>query len=293
MIVKLKIAIMRALVVAATWYKWRGKRETKLTVCTHVIELGTHQIKARSYQPMGCGPFPLMVFYHGGGFIGFNLRTHDALCRDLCVKTSHVVVSVEYRLAPEHPFPAAPNDCFDALIWAEKKATDLGADPQQITLCGDSAGGNLAAVTALRARNELPGLVKRQILIYPVTDHYSSELPSYQQYATGTALTRDTIIWMLDLYLNGSRAYSDSHSQQAQAVPLRVADLRGLPPSLVLTAELDPLRDDGIFYANKMREQSIAVTHQHYPDQHHGFVGVEGPTNGHKQAMLDIAHWLI
>jgi acetyl esterase len=293
MILKLKIVLMRALVVAATWYKWRGKGETNLTTRKHIIELGSHQIKVRSYHPTGLGPFPLMVFYHGGGFIGFNLQTHDALCRDLCVKTDHVVVSVDYRLAPEHPFPAAPNDCFDALVWSRNNTISLNADPTQISLCGDSAGGNLATVTALRARDELPNLIKRQILIYPVTDHYSSELPSYQQYATGTGLTRDTIIWMLDLYLNGSRAYADASTEQGKVAPLRVADLSGLPPSLVITAELDPLRDDGIFYANKMRDQGIAVTHQHYPDQHHGFVGVEGPTKGHKQAILDIAHWLI
>lgn len=292
MIQKFKISVMRALVVAATWYKWLGRREKNLTVCDHTISRPTHQFKARSYHPEGSGPFPLMVFYHGGGFIGFNLNTHDALCRDLCVKTNQVVVSVDYRLAPEHPFPAGPNDCFDALIWARDHAHILGADPEQISLCGDSAGGNLAAVTALRARDELPDLVKHQILIYPVTDHYSSELPSYQQYATGTGLTRETMIWMWDLYMNGCTAFAEPGTQQAQVTPLRIANLSGLPPTLILTAELDPLRDDGIFYANKLRDQGIAVTHQHFPEQHHGFVGVEGPSEAHQQAIRDIAHWL-
>jgi len=156
----------------------------------------------RIYTPLGQGPFPLMVFFHGSGFVVCSLDTHDGMCRNLCAGTGCVVVSVDYRLAPEHKFPAAPDDCLTATRWAAANASALGADPGRILVAGDSAGANLAAVIVLRIRDEGGPSLLGQLLIYPVTDHYEPGTPSMIENAVGYGLTRAGMIWFWDHYLH-------------------------------------------------------------------------------------------
>ena len=182
---RLKIRVLRWLIRIAVKVKWRGKVDT--TIRTESINVGSREkaIFARTYRPKDAsGQLPIILFFHGGGWVGFDVDTHDPLCRDLCRQTGHMILSVDYRLAPENPFPAGVNDCLEALDWLVANVEKLGANPNQILVCGDSAGGNLAAVVALQARTRHPGKLKGQILIYPVTDHVSTEWPSYVSYGS-------------------------------------------------------------------------------------------------------------
>lgn len=172
-------------------------------------------LRIRSYTPQGTGPFPLLVFFHGSGFVLCSLDTHDGMCRNLCAGAGCVVASVDYRLAPEHKFPAGINDCLHATRWAAAHAAELGADPACVAVAGDSAGANMAAVTALRLRNEGGPALCGQLLLYPVTDYYTPGTPSYQENAEGYGLTRDTMKWFWDHYLNdaseGAHPYASPH----------------------------------------------------------------------------------
>ncbi len=172
----------------------------------------------RIYTPLGKGPFPLMVFFHGSGFVVCSLDTHDGMCRNLCAGTGCVVVSVDYRLAPEAKFPAAPDDCLAATRWAVANAAALGADPGRVFVAGDSAGGNLAAVTALRIRDEGGPRLPGQLLIYPVTDYYEPGTPSMIENAEGYGLTRAGMIWFWNHYL---AAPSDGRQPARQPIPRR------------------------------------------------------------------------
>ena len=193
-----------------------------------------------------------MVFFHGSGFVLCSLDTHDGMCRNLCAGTGCVVVSVDYRLAPEAKFPAAPDDCLAATRWAVANAAALGADPGRVFVAGDSAGGNLAAVTALRIRDEGGPRLLGQLLIYPVTDYYEPGTPSMIENAEGYGLTRAGMIWFWNHYLAAPSDGANPH-----ASPFRAADLSGLPPALVVTAEYDPLRDEGEYYADRLRQAGV------------------------------------
>jgi acetyl esterase len=220
----------------------------------------------RIYTPFGQGPFPLMLFFHGSGFVVCSLDTHDGLCRNLCAGSGCVVVSVDYRLAPEHKFPAATEDCLAATRWAAANASALGGDAGRILVAGDSAGGNLAAVTALRIRDEGGPQLRGQLLIYPVTDYYDSNMPSMTENAEGYGLTRPGMIWFWTHYLP-----DPSHGSDPYASPLRARDLRGLPPALVVTAEYDPLRDEGELYAKRLQEAGVPTTIKRWDGMNHGF----------------------
>ncbi len=220
----------------------------------------------RVYTPAGKGPFPLMVFFHGSGFVVCSLDTHDGMCRNLCAGTGCVVVSVDYRLAPEAKFPAAPDDCLAATRWAAANAAALGADPGRILVAGDSAGGNLAAVTALRIRDEGGPALLGQLLIYPVTDYYDSGSPSMIENAEGYGLTRAGMIWFWNHYLPAPEDGANPH-----ASPLRARNLSGLPPALVVTAELDPLRDEGEAYAERLRQAGVKTEMKRWDGMNHGF----------------------
>ena len=189
-------------------------------------------VPLRIYTPLGKGPFPLTVFYHGSGFVVCSLDTHDAMCRNLCAGTGSVVVSVDYRLAPEHKFPAAPDDCLAATRWAVDNAGLLQADTSRVVVAGDSAGGNLAAVVALRARDEGGPKIAAQLLIYPVTDYHTPGTPSYEENADGYGLTRAGMEWFWGHYLADA-----SHGTHPHASPLRANNLAGLPPAYVVTEE--------------------------------------------------------
>jgi acetyl esterase len=209
-------------------------------------------LRLRMYTPHGAGPFPLLVFFHGSGFVLCSLDTHDGMCRNLCAGAGCVVASVDYRLAPEHKLPAGLGDCLHATRWAALRAVELGADPTRIAVGGDSAGGNMAAVTAIRVRDEGGPALCGQLLLYPVTDYHTPGTPSYEEDAEGYGLTRDTMKWFWAHYLN-----DESQSAHPHASPLRAPDLSGLPPALVITAEYDPLRDEGELYAARLRTTGV------------------------------------
>lgn len=227
-------------------------------------------IRLRAYRPLGAGAhevLPALVYFHGGGWLLGDLDSHDVACRHYANAARCRVVSVDYRMAPEHKFPAAVDDCAAATRWIVAQADALGIDRARVAVGGDSAGGNLAAVMALMARDgELPPLVF-QLLVYPVTDLGMSH-PSYRRITGGVPLTSKTMEWFIEHYLRGPKDRADW-----RASPLRAADLSGTAPALVLTASYDPLCDEGVEYARRLEREGVHVLHMHFSDQMHGFVG--------------------
>lgn len=225
-------------------------------------------IPVRLYTPPGNGPFPILAYFHGGGFVIGGLETHDGTCRDLCDATGCVVVSVDYRLAPEHPFPAAPDDCYAVTAWLAEHGAEVGGDPTRLAVAGDSAGGNLAAVVAMMARDRGGPALCHQLLIYPVTDHHC-DTASYQEHAEGYMLTRDMMRWFWSHYLADAAQGDDP-----LASPLRAQDLSRLPPATVITAEFDPLRDEGEAFAEKLIAAGVDTRLTRYDGVFHGFYGM-------------------
>ena len=222
-------------------------------------------VRVRIYEPPGSErPLPALVYFHGGGWVVGSLDSHDGPCRALAARTPCVVVAVDYRLAPENRFPAAVEDAWAATAWVAEHAASIGADPRRIAVGGDSAGGNLAAVVALRARDHGLSLAL-QLLVYPVTDR-SFDTPSYRECASGYFLTLDSMRWFWDHYLG-----PDGDGADPEASPLRAADLAGVAPGLVVTAEYDPLRDEGEAYARRLEEAGVPVTLSRYDGMIHGF----------------------
>jgi acetyl esterase/lipase len=241
----------------------------------------------RIYRPQGDGAFPLLVFFHGSGFVLCSLDTHDGMCRNLCAGAQCIVVSVDYRLAPEHKFPAGLDDCVFATRWVADHAHELNGDTTRIAIGGDSAGGNLAAAAALRLRDEGGPPLCGQLLIYPVTDYHTPGTPSYEQNADGYGLTRDTMVWFWDHYLN-----KPSESANPLASPLRAPDLSNLPPALVVTAEYDPLRDEGELYAARLREAGTHAITSRWDGMNHGFFFWAGRVDKAGEAMAESCNWL-
>jgi acetyl esterase len=209
---------------------------------------------------------PALVYFHGGGWVIGDLDTHDALCRHLANAARCIVVSVDYRLAPEHKFPAAVEDCFFATSWVAKEAEALSVDRARLAVGGDSAGGNLAAVVSLLARDRGAPPICLQVLLYPAVD-CSMAHPSHERFAEGYLLTRPTVRWFYDHYLRGPADVEDW-----RVSPLRAEDLTGVAPALVVTAGNDVLCDEGTAYAHRLQQHGIPVQLQNYPDQIHGFL---------------------
>lgn len=240
-------------------------------------------IPTRTYAPRRHGARPLLVYYHGGGFVLGDLESHDSVCRGLCDRLEAVVVSVAYRLAPEHPFPAAVDDAFDAYKWVRTHAPELGADPARIAVGGDSAGGNLAAVVSLLARDRDLPLPALQLLMYPATDMRRATA-SHAALADGYFLDAAMIEWFLNRYLPDQKDLLDP-----KASPLLVEDLSGLPPAHVVTAGFDPLRDEGRAYASRLDAAGVRVRHTHLPGLIHGFVSMAGVIDAAKGAVDRVA----
>jgi len=229
------------------------------------------QIPVRIYTPRGDSPFPILVFFHGGGWVICDLDTHDNLCRSLTNRACCVVVSVDYRLAPEHKFPAAVEDAYAATRWVANNAHRINGDPARIAVGGDSAGGNLAAVVAIMARDQDgPGLTY-QLLIYPATDVSSANTDSHRNYADGYFLTRGDGEWFCGHYLN-----CEEDRLHHRVSPLLAPDLSGLPPALVITAEFDVLRDEGESYAKRLKKAGVSVKCTRYKGMIHGFMSMDG-----------------
>ena len=232
----------------------------------------------RLYRPSGAGPFAGLVYFHGGGWVVGDLDTHDSLCHSLAHESGCSIVSVDYRLAPEHRFPAALDDSYAATEWVAANGAELGIDPSRLAVGGDSAGGNLAAAVALLAQERNGPTLRFQLLIYPVTDH-DFDTASYSDNATGYLLSRDAMRAFWDEYVPDKSQRDDPH-----ASPLRATDLSGQPPAFVLTAGYDPLRDEGVAYARRLEEAGVPVTHVEYPDVVHGFIRWPAKVNPTREA---------
>jgi acetyl esterase len=226
------------------------------------------ELAIRLYYPEGAGPFPLTVFFHGGGFVICDLDSHDAMCRCLCRRAGTLVASVDYRRAPEARFPAAADDAAAALAWVSAQAAALGGDPGRIAVAGDSAGGNLAAVLAQQARRHGP-VLRHQLLIYPVMD-CRCDSPTYRSFGDGYYLTGAMMRWFVQQYVD------ERQRDDVRASPLRQTDLAGVAPATILTAEFDPLRDEGEVYAGALRRAGVPVTSQRWAGQMHGFASMLG-----------------
>lgn len=224
-------------------------------------------LRLRLYRPSPHGFVPGLVYYHGGGFVLGSLDSHDPLCRALCRASGCAVVSVEYRLAPEAPFPAAVNDAYSALSWVHENADELGIDHLRLAVGGDSAGATLATVTARLAKERRGPPVALQLLAYPITDLRTLDTPSYEQFAEGYLLTRASMAWFRDHYLPDPAQRSDP-----RASPLAAENLIGLPPTQLLTAEYDVLRDEGEAYAQRLVQAGVRTELTRYPGMVHGFL---------------------
>ena len=244
------------------------------------------EIPVRVYWPEASGVRPLIVFFHGGGFVLCSLETHDELCRALCRDTEAVVVSVDYRLAPENKYPAAADDCYAALAWGAANAASLGADPARVAVAGDSAGGNLAAVTALRARDLGTPLLCHQALIYPATT-CDFDSVSYRENGEGYFLTAEAMRWFWSHYLADM-----TQAAEPYACPARAASLAGLPPATVVTAEYDPLRDEGEDYARALAAAGVPTELRRYDGMIHGFVSMAEIFEDGRDAQLLVARGL-
>lgn len=239
---------------------------------------------ARVYLPQGQGPFPVLVYFHGGGWVIANLDTYDASCRALTNAANCMVVSVAYRQAPEYKFPAAAEDAYAATQWVMANAAQLKGDPSRVAVGGESAGGNLAAVTCLMARDRGgSSMPVHQMLVYPVTN-YAFDTPSYQENANAQPLSRAGMQWFWGHYLN-----SEAEGSNPYASPLRAENLQGLPPATVITADIDPLRSEGQAYAQRLSEAGIAVGATNYTNVTHEFFGMGAVVDKAKQAVSEAA----
>ncbi|HMH95749.1 MAG TPA: alpha/beta hydrolase [Bradyrhizobium sp.] len=247
-------------------------------------------IPARIYTPTRLrklnGLAPGLVFFHGGGWVIGDLDSHDVVCRKLADEGELMVVSVDYRLAPEHKFPAAVDDAIASTKWIAENAKQFGIDASRLMVGGDSAGGNLAAVVAISARDGNGPDIAGQLLIYPAID-FAMIHPSHREPETSILLTHSVILWFRDHYLSGAANVGDW-----RASPARAKTLIGLPPAYVLTAGADPLRDEGDEYARRLKEAGVAVTHRTFPGQFHGFFTMGKLLQQANVAAAEIGVWL-
>jgi acetyl esterase len=238
-------------------------------------------LDARLYVPDGTGRRPLVVYYHGGGWVVGNLDTHEGVCRFLAREVDACVLAVDYRLAPEHQFPAPADDAVAAFRWAAREAAALGCDPARVAVAGDSAGGNLSAVVSQVTAREGGARPAAQLLIYPATDLLNRH-PSYRLFAEGFFLTAAEMDWYTDHYVPTREVTRDP-----KASPLLATDLAGLPPALVLTAGFDPLRDEGEAYAKRMEQAGNRVWLRRYAGLIHGFANMTSVSRTSRAAMLE------
>ena len=237
-------------------------------------------VPARVYRPSTDSGLPVIVYFHGGGWTIGNVEQYDPITRQVANATGAIVVSVDYRLAPEHPFPAPLDDCWRALSWTAEHAASFGGDGTRLAVMGDSAGGNLAAVCALLARDAGAPDVAMQVLVYPAVDGGTLDTESYRENARGYLLTLDDMVWCYACYTAGGSDPADWRIS-----PLRAADLHGVAPAVVVTAEFDPLRDEGDAYARRLAESGVPVAHYRYEGMIHAFFGLSAAFDASRDAL--------
>ncbi len=258
-----------------------GPEERVAQVEKRTIPGPAQPIPIRVYRPVLSEVLPTLVFFHGGGFVLCNLDTHDRLCRSLANASGCTVISVDYRLAPEHKFPAAVDDAYAATDYIARHAEEFRIDPQRIAVGGDSGGANLATVVALMAREQGGPRLKYQLLIYPVVD-FQDRSASMQEFGHDHFLTLETMDWFIDQYVKNAE-----DRRHPYASPMNASDLSGLPRALVITAECDPLRDQGEAYGRKMQAAGVAVELKRYYGMIHPFFNLAGIVDMAKVAIAD------
>lgn len=227
------------------------------------------------FTPEGKGPFPVMVYYHGGGFVIANTKVYEASPRALAKMAKAVIVAVDYHQAPEHKFPAAPNDAYAAYAWVLKNAQTINGDPARVAVGGESAGGNLATVVSMMARDKKEPLPVHQLLVYPVVND-DMENASYKKYAAAKPLNKPMMAWFFKHY--------GGDPTNAYALPMKAATLKGMPSATVIAAEIDPLLSEGKAYADRLKKDGVAVTYKHYKGVAHEFFGMGAVVPAAKQA---------
>jgi acetyl esterase len=239
--------------------------EPGVTVKTMTIGSGDASFPVHIYTPEGKGPFPVMVYYHGGGFVIADTGVYDASPRALAKMANAIIVAVDYRRAPEHPFPAAPNDAFAAYQWTLEHAREFNGDPTRVAVGGESAGGNLATVVSMMARDKQAALPVHQLLVYPVVND-DLNTPSYQRNANAKPLSKAMMAWFFKHYQGDPKS--------PYALPMKAASLKGLPAATIIAAEIDPLLSEGKAYADKLKKDGVAVSYKEYRGVTHEFFGM-------------------
>jgi|TARA_Y100000310_G_scaffold267001_2_gene278752 acetyl esterase len=258
-------------------YRAMNEEATKAELSS-VSDSTADGVPIRVYRPSLAENLPCLIYFHGGGWVIGDLETHDSPCRLLAKESGCVVISVDYRLAPEHPFPAPLDDCYSATAWVANNAMELRIDKNKIAVGGDSAGGNLAASVCIRARDESGPSIAHQLLVYPATD-IAMDTESYMSNAEGYMLTRESMVWFWNHY--AGEEFADS----ALVSPLKSTDLSNLPRATVLTAEFDPLRDEGEAYAEKLKAAGVTTLLKRYDGLIHGFISMTDALEGARQAV--------
>jgi len=240
-------------------------------------------VRARVFTPTADGPRPIMMYFHGGGYVKGGVIETDAFCRRLAGTTGDVVVSVDYRLAPEHPYPAALDDAYHSSLWAYENAGALGGTKGSFSVCGESAGGNLAAVICLLARSSAEIEISRQILLQPVVD-FTLSFPSIDMPASECLVPREDLAWYYEEYYG-----PDADTKDFRVSPIFADDLSGLPPALIITAEHDTLRDEAKAYADRLESSGVPTKYSYYPGMVHGFLQMAGLVDEAQEAIDEIS----
>ena len=257
-------------------------REDVAAVQDHAIAVTGGTIRVRVFTPRATGPLPALVYFHGGGWVTGDVETHEGICRTLANAARCLVASVDYRCAPEFTYPTAAEDAYAATRWVVAQAAALGVDARRLAVCGDSAGGNLAAAVALMARDRGGPSLALQVLVYPVTDCDFTR-PSYTDNAEGYLLTAESMRFYWDQYVP-----SAADRAQPYVSPMRAVSLAGLAPALVITAEYDPLRDEGEAYARRLAESGVPVTQSRYPGMIHAFFRFTNSIDAARAAVAEV-----
>ena len=264
---------------------WKGQHSTIHWGAVEIPSPTGQPIHGRLYNASGGAERPLVIYFHGGGWVIGDLQTHHPFCLALSEHADCTVIAIDYRLAPEHAYPAAADDCLTAVRWIAEHIADFGPSNGKLVIAGDSAGGNLAACTCLALDGALREQVAGAALIYPAVDHYTAAHASYEERATGQALTRSLMQWFWDTYLAGKAG-------DERVFPLRANSLAQMPPTLLVTAEFDPLRDEGIAFAEKLGADGVEVHYRHFADAAHGFACSEGANADHRELLDMHAQWM-